>query len=212
MGRPRHDASAVATTTRILEAAIVAFARQGFHGAALADIAAVAGITRPSLLYHFQSKEQLYVAALGAVFADIDALIALATGPAHDDVAGTVAGARLMGLIEDFATFAAARPDTTRLLLRAIVADDDPTTRTLLAAHAGPTIDRVEDFARRAGAAPGGLRRALMMIIVDTLACAAAGDVAPTLWGPDSALGPAARLLFPHSPFPHHPPMTGSPT
>jgi AcrR family transcriptional regulator len=207
MGRPRHDASVVATTTRVLEAAIVAFARQGFHGAALAEIAAAAGITRPSLLYHFPSKEQLYVAALGAVFADIDALIAVATGPAHDDATGAVAAARLMGLVEDFAAFAAARPDTTRLLLRAIVADDDPSIRALLAAQAGPTIDRVEAFARRAGAAPEGLRRALMMVIVDTLARAAAGDVAPTLWGRDSALGPAARLLFPH-----HPETTGSQT
>lgn len=199
MGRPRHDASVVAATTRVLEAAIVAFARQGFHGAALAEIAAAAGITRPSLLYHFPSKEQLYVAALGAVFADIDALIAVATGP-HDDATVAVAGARLIGLVEDFAAFAAARPDTTRLLLRAIVADDDPATRTLLAAQAGPTIDRVEAFARRAGAAPEGLRRALMMVIVDTLARAAAGDVAPALWGRESALGPAARLLFPHQP------------
>jgi AcrR family transcriptional regulator len=207
MGRPRHDANAVATTTRVLEAAIVAFARQGFHGAALADIAAAAGITRPSLLYHFSSKEQLYVAALGAVFADIDALITLATAPTTPGASSDVAAARLIGLVEDFAAFAAARPDTTRLLLRAIVADDDPTTRGLLAAQAGPTIDRVEAFARRAGAAPEALRRALMMIIVDTLARAAAGEVAPALWGTDSALGPAARLLFPHQP-----PMTGSPT
>lgn len=207
MGRPRHDANAVATTTRVLEAAIVAFARQGFHGAALADIAAVAGITRPSLLYHFSSKEQLYVAALGAVFADIDALITLATGPTTPGGSGDVDAARLIGLIEDFAAFAAARPDTTRLLLRAIVADDDPTTRGLLAAHAGPTIDRVEAFARRAGAAPEALRRALMMIIVDTLARVAAGEVAPALWGRDSALGPAARLLFLHQS-----PMNGSPT
>lgn len=208
MGRPRHDSNSVATTTRVLEAAIVAFARQGFHGAALADIAAAAGITRPSLLYHFDSKEQLYVAALGAVFADIDALIARATGPAaDDDDAGNVEAPRLLGLVEDFAAFAAARPDTTRLLLRVIVADDDPTIRTLLAGHAAPTIDRVEAFARRAGATPEGLRRALMMIIVDTLARAAAGDVAPALWGRDSALGPAARLLFPHEP-----PLTGSPT
>jgi AcrR family transcriptional regulator len=204
MGRPRHDDSAVATTVRLLRAATAAFARSGFHGAALAEIASEAGITRPSLLYHFGTKEQLYTAALGAVFADIDALIAVAT---VDDAESADAGldreqcaARLMGLIEGFGAFAASRPDTTRLLLRAIVADDDATTRALVVTHSVPAIDRVEALALRAGAEPAGLRRAIMMIIVDILARAAAGDVASSLWGSATIAGPAARLLFSSSP------------
>lgn len=202
MGRPRHDEHAVATSTRILEAAVAAFARAGFAGATLADIAAAAGITRPSLLYHFDTKERLYAAALGQVFADIGTLIAAATAAAanddddgDDDVA--TGPARLLGLVESFAGFALARPATARLLLRAIVADDDPATRALLVAHAVPAIDRVEAFAAGAGAAPRELRRTLVMVIVDVLSRAAAADVAPALWGPGSVVGPAARLLFP---------------
>lgn len=201
MGRPRHDDHAVATTVRLVEAATAAFSRHGFHGAALADIAAAAGITRPSLLYHFGTKEQLYTAALAAVFADIDALIAVATVNDDDDAPDRERCAtQLMRLIDGFAAFAVSRPDTTRLLLRAIVADDDATTRALVVTHSVPAIDRVEALALRAGACPDGLRRAIMMVIVDVLARAAAGDVASSLWGSSSIAGPAARLLFPSSP------------
>jgi AcrR family transcriptional regulator len=215
MGRPRTDDRAVATTVRLVEAATGAFARHGFHGAALADIAAAAGITRPSLLYHFGTKEQLYTATLAAVFADIDALIAAATADdgamLDDEHVREVCAARLMGLIEGFAAFAVSRPDTTRLLLRAIVADDDAATRALVVTHSVPAIDRVCALALRAGAESTGLRRAIMMIIVDILSRAAAGDVAASLWGTASILDPAARLLFPSSPSPSQSPSRGTP-
>ena len=38
----------------------------GYHGAKLAEIAARAGLTHPTLLYHFNSKEDLYAAVIAA--------------------------------------------------------------------------------------------------------------------------------------------------
>jgi AcrR family transcriptional regulator len=49
---------------QILDAAIEAFGRSGFHSATLADIAEACGITRAGLLHHFGSKEALLAAVL----------------------------------------------------------------------------------------------------------------------------------------------------
>ena len=45
---------------RMLDAAGTAFARHGFHGASMDDIAAASGISKPMLYNYFGSKEGLY--------------------------------------------------------------------------------------------------------------------------------------------------------
>ncbi len=52
------------TAQRILDAAEVLFARKGYEGASLRDIAALAGIHQLGLYNHFASKEDLYRAVL----------------------------------------------------------------------------------------------------------------------------------------------------
>ena len=56
---------------RILEAARGEFAQRGFPGARLQDIAERAGLTHPTLLYHFGSKERLYAAVIEQAMRDI---------------------------------------------------------------------------------------------------------------------------------------------
>ena len=70
----RKKKPAVATSTRlvridkkkdvILDAALELFAAYSFHGASLDRIAERAAISKANLLYHFTSKEELYVAVL----------------------------------------------------------------------------------------------------------------------------------------------------
>jgi TetR/AcrR family transcriptional regulator len=53
-----------ATADRILAEARGEFARRGFSAARLQDIAERAGLSHPTLLYHFGSKERLYEAVI----------------------------------------------------------------------------------------------------------------------------------------------------
>ena len=49
---------------KILDAALDVFSAQGFRGATLDQIASVAGLSKPNLLYYFDSKEAMHRALL----------------------------------------------------------------------------------------------------------------------------------------------------
>src|SRR3954470_20141297 len=91
----------MASTDRILEAARGEFAQHGYS-ARLQDIAERAGLTHPTLLYHFKSKERLYAAVIEQAMLDWAAMTSAAVSAApvgFDRVAAPVAAA-----IEVFAT------------------------------------------------------------------------------------------------------------
>ena len=48
------------TRQRLIEASLDVFSRQGFDGTSLSSIAEEAGVTQPTLNYHFGTKDQLY--------------------------------------------------------------------------------------------------------------------------------------------------------
>jgi TetR/AcrR family transcriptional regulator len=64
MTKPRTRIQA-RNSKAILEAALEVFSSQGFRGATLDQIADVAGLSKPNLLYYFPSKEAVHVALLG---------------------------------------------------------------------------------------------------------------------------------------------------
>jgi AcrR family transcriptional regulator len=198
MARPRVQSITVATPSRLLDAALEHFSVRGIDGARLADIASSAGITRPSLLYHFPSKEQLYAATLERAFAALAEVIGGALGGPLDGVAdGMVDGAadgefraRLRSLVRGFVGFARAEPAICRLLLRSMVTDDDPGARAMLVDLASPLLGEVARFLGDEGHAdvrPGvPVRSTLMGVIVGVLARAAADPaVRAGLWGVD---------------------------
>src|SRR6478609_1380227 len=65
--------SADATRERIIAAAVDRFADRSFEGATTREIAAAAGVSQPSLNYHFRSKDELWRAAVDSLFARLDA-------------------------------------------------------------------------------------------------------------------------------------------
>jgi AcrR family transcriptional regulator len=68
MPRPRGPSNPEETRRRIVEAATRRFAAQGYPDTSLVEVARDAGITAPSLLYHFPSKEALFNAVLRDVW------------------------------------------------------------------------------------------------------------------------------------------------
>jgi len=189
MARPRADAHAEPTVDRLLKAAEAEFARAGFEGARLADIATAAGIRRPSLLYHFPSKEALYAAAVRAAFERLGATVAAAIAAPGDF------GARLDALTESYEAFLAAEPAFAPLVLREILDGRGP-GRALLQEVVPPLLDRIEAFV----AAEGGsavrtdlLRAALLQVAAAPLVRSAAPEpLRRAVWGDDAA--PIARL------------------
>ncbi len=63
--------SAEPSVRRIVRAAGQAFGRLGFEGASMNAIAQEAGVSKSLVLYHFESKEQLFVEVQLQVFSDV---------------------------------------------------------------------------------------------------------------------------------------------
>ena len=58
---------APARREQLLAVGLEVFARQGFHGTSMNDVAEAAGVTKPVLYQHFESKQALYLALLAEV-------------------------------------------------------------------------------------------------------------------------------------------------
>jgi TetR/AcrR family transcriptional regulator len=95
----------MASQDRILDAARGEFAQHGY-AARLQDIAERAGLTHPTLLYHFGSKEKLYAAVIEQAMLDWAAVTSLAVSAApvgFDRVAALVnAAMEFFGTHHDF--------------------------------------------------------------------------------------------------------------
>jgi AcrR family transcriptional regulator len=89
-----HRLSAPARREQILDVALVVFARSGFHGSSMNDVADAAGVTKPVLYQHFDSKRDLYSALLDEVGARLLNSISKAAAEATDGKSRTELGYR----------------------------------------------------------------------------------------------------------------------
>ncbi len=94
---------------RILAVAIRSFSTVGYEGTTTTGVAREAGVTQPLVHHHFGSKEGLWQAAMAELFRDVRALTAPREGSPAE---------RLLGPIEQFVRFVAARPEVTRVVAR----------------------------------------------------------------------------------------------
>lgn len=104
---------------RILDAAEVLFARRGFAGVGLRELADSVGLGKSSLFHHFESKPQLYAAVCTRILARISALVdrSLAAGGSPME--------RLERVVDDLLDLLAAQPNDARILLRSLFEDDE---------------------------------------------------------------------------------------
>jgi len=112
----RRDTS---SRDKILEVAEALFARRGFAGVGMREVAEAAGLGKSSLFHHFRSKVQLYLAVLERVLGRLDdrqtAVLSQSLAPAEKLD-------RWMDVTID--TFA-EQPASARLLLRALFEEDE---------------------------------------------------------------------------------------
>jgi TetR/AcrR family transcriptional regulator len=148
MSTPRPSRADIAQ--KILDQATRLFAAHGFDAVSLADISTRVGIRKPSLLYHFRSKDTLRQAVLEELLAHWNdvlpkLLMAATTGTEQFDA---VLSKTVAFFVED--------RDRARLILRELL--DRPTeVQPLIETHVRPWVTIVADYIRR-GQDSGRLR------------------------------------------------------
>src|ERR1043166_2599982 len=101
----------VASRDKILDAAEDLFARRGFAGIGMREVAEVAGLGKSSLFHHFKSKAQLYAAVAGRILDIFDQRLTAALAAGGDPAA------RFDRWIDALIDTFAEHPTSARLLL-----------------------------------------------------------------------------------------------
>jgi AcrR family transcriptional regulator len=133
---PEHDVA-----EQILTEATILFAAQGYDGTSLKAIAERVGIRKPSLLYHYPSKEELRLAVLRALFARWNDVL-----PSILQAATTGAD-RFEGLVTEVVRFFTEEPNRARLLLREML-DRPELLREQMSQFVAPWLAIVTDYIR----------------------------------------------------------------
>jgi AcrR family transcriptional regulator len=104
---------------KILDAAETLFAKRGYAGVGLRELAEVVGLGKSSLFHHFKSKPELYAAVAARILGRIETRVlqSLASGGSAIE--------RLERLLDDLVDLIAANPNYARVLLRSLFEDDD---------------------------------------------------------------------------------------
>jgi AcrR family transcriptional regulator len=196
--------------SRILDVATGLFAERGYAGTSIQAIAQAAGITKPTLVYHFRSKaglrREVVASLLGHWRDEVPRLMAAAAS----------GGPRLASLLEALFDFFRDDPRRAKLLLREML-DDPDEMASLLAEHLQPWT-RLLTEAMRVGQRQGVIAQDadpeayVQLVVTTTIGVLAVGDRANALVLPepsvDAQLGElvrtAHRSLFPSRTHPTH--------
>jgi TetR/AcrR family transcriptional regulator len=127
------------TRDRVLQVAQALFAERGYRGTSLRDIAKRIGIKAPSLLHHFPSKQQLYLAVLDKMFESLeDAANALAWGRESRQE-------RMRQAVGDAIDFIASQPNFVRIMWKEM-ADESGVGRQVLKRRLPPLFSTAVNF------------------------------------------------------------------
>jgi TetR/AcrR family transcriptional regulator len=127
------------TRDRVLQVAQVLFAERGYRGTSLRDIAKRIGIKAPSLLHHFPSKQQLYLAVLDKMFESLeDAANRIAWGRESRQE-------RMRQAVGDTIDFIASHPNFVRIMWKEM-ADESGVGRQVLKRRLPPLFSTAVNF------------------------------------------------------------------
>jgi AcrR family transcriptional regulator len=104
---------------KILDAAEALFAKRGYTGIGLSEVAESVGLSKSSLFHHFPSKAQLYAAVAGRILGRVEVQLVRSLARGGDPVA------RLERWLDELIDLLAANPTYARILLRSLFEDDD---------------------------------------------------------------------------------------
>ena len=139
---PSERSTRADVAQRILDQATRLFARHGFVGASLRDIAVAVGIRKPSLLYHFPSKDDLRRGVLEQMLTHWNEAVprilrSATTGPDQFDA-----------IAAEVMKFFKSDPDRARLLLRELL-DRPEEMAPLVLLRVAPWTKIVCDYIRK---------------------------------------------------------------
>lgn len=126
---------------RILDEATCRFARDGYASTSVQSIAEAVGIRKPSLLYHFSTKDDLRDAVLDRVMTRWNDVL-----PALLRAASSGEG-RLDSVVDEVMAFFATEPDRARLLVREML-DRPDAMRERLRSQVAPWMGFVTRYVR----------------------------------------------------------------
>lgn len=128
---------------RVEQAATRLFARRGYAATTVEDIAREAGVTKPMLYRHFESKRELCVALLEGHRAELVEAPLSRFGPESGDTRG-----RLAAMIDAWLGHVERYPDAARLLFTPITGDAEVerVQRELYARQRGTQVALLREF------------------------------------------------------------------
>lgn len=193
MARPRKTASSIDTAAAIRAAALEQFGQKGFGPASLEDIAKAVGVTRTTLLYHFESKDALYNAVVQEAFTRISTML----------VSGMVGSGdfrrRLRRITKNFLEHVEQNAHLAKLMIREVVDEHGPGVRIVLE-QGMPVLEMVEAFIMQEGQLRADqrplLREVLLQITTSVMMKSASGDLKARFWGPKAPTSELAMLLI----------------
>ncbi len=162
----RAQATDTSARDRILDAAEALFARRGFAGVGMSEIAEVVGSSKSTLFHHFPAKAQLHAAVVERILREIEAALLRALA------AGGTPVERLDRWVDALTDLLGARPAHARLLLRSLFEDDELSGALAEERAADATLRRLIGGASdllREGMASGALRVANIPHTLQTL-------------------------------------------
>lgn len=119
---------------RILDAALALFARYGFRGTTLDQIATESGMSKPNLLYYFRRKQDIYAAVLGRT-------LEMWLNPLEAMDRDGDPRTELMGYVHRKLEFSRTNPDESRLFATEILAGA-PVLQSVLETRLKQLFDR----------------------------------------------------------------------
>ncbi|MBX3182644.1 MAG: TetR/AcrR family transcriptional regulator [Polyangiaceae bacterium] len=138
----RVDSEEHSSAQQIRRAATRLFARHGFDGTSLQRIAEEAGMSKPTLLYHYASKEALRSAVLGNLIAHFREAVPQLLQ------AVTSGQGRFEALLRELVHFFREDPDRARLVMRELM-DRPAEMQRLMLDNLRPWVLLVAEYVRK---------------------------------------------------------------